>query len=38
MPSLSALFSASLALAIAMGVPYATDMLDSFTAIIHALS
>lgn len=37
MPSFSAFFSASMALAIATGVPFATDMLESFQSIIAAL-
>lgn len=38
MPSLSAFFSTALALGVATGLPFATDMLESFTAILSALN
>lgn len=37
MPSLSAIFSGALALAVATGVPFASDMLASLSAIVAAL-
>jgi hypothetical protein len=38
MPSFTAFFSAGLALAIATGIPFASGMLESFTAILSALN
>lgn len=38
MSPFSALFSAALALAIATGVPFASGMLESFSAIVAALN
>lgn len=38
MPSFSAFFSAALALAIATGAPFATDMLASLSAIVSTIN
>lgn len=38
MSNLSALFSGALALAVATGIPFATDMLQSLSAIVAAIN